>query len=273
MATKKAGSAANKTTRSKSQSTSTTVVKAVAADKPASSQSKLRLNLAYKKTVLASALIAEFIGVFLMTVVYLISRGEPLYMGFALVGVILLIGTLSGAHLNPIVTIGAWVTKKLDHVKALGYIVAQLVGAGAAYVVVDSFLGGAAQQASAAAAQAAPSVYTITALNDHTQWYAFFAELLGATVFAFAFAGVVKEKVTGAARALQLGFGLFVAMLVSGILLSYVGANIVLNPAIALAANLSDLSAVTWFTAAAYAAAPVIGGVVGFALRDALTVK
>jgi aquaporin Z len=39
------------------------------------------------------------------------------------------IGKESGAHINPAVTMGFWLLRKLDARTALGYIVAQLVGA------------------------------------------------------------------------------------------------------------------------------------------------
>jgi aquaporin Z len=39
------------------------------------------------------------------------------------------LGKESGAHINPAVTMGFWMMRKLDHRAALGYIVAQLLGA------------------------------------------------------------------------------------------------------------------------------------------------
>ena len=39
------------------------------------------------------------------------------------------VGKESGAHINPAVTLGFWIMKKLDARTALGYVVAQLVGA------------------------------------------------------------------------------------------------------------------------------------------------
>ena len=105
-------------------------------------------------------------------------------------------------------------------------------------------------------------------MSDKNHWYAFFAELLGATIFAFAFASALREKVDRVARALTIGFGLFVGALVAGVAASYVAANVVLNPAIALSASAVDWSSVDWFAVAAYLVAPLIGGIIGFALRD-----
>ncbi|USN96993.1 MAG: aquaporin [Candidatus Nomurabacteria bacterium] len=274
MATKKAGSTAKKTTRSKSPSTkkTETTVKAVSTTKK--SLSVPRFKLTDKRTVVAAALIGEFIGAFLLTSAYLVTKGEPLYMGFVLVTLLLMVGTLSGAHLNPVVTVGAWVTRKLGNVRALTYVLAQLLGAGAAYVVLSTFISGYHTDASSTSAlgQATPDVFKLAALTNNSHWYVFFAELLGSTIFAFAFASAWREKTDRVAKSITAGFGLFVAMLIAGVSVSYVGANIVLNPAIAVAASAVDWVNIDWFAVAAYLVAPLVGGVVGFALRDAVEV-
>ncbi len=272
MATKKAGTSAKKTTRSKSQSTKTnvTTVKAAKVSKTASVS-----RFGDRRTVLASALIGEFVGAFVLASAYLVTKGEPLYMGFVLITLVLMVGTLSGSHLNPLVTVGAWVTRKIAHLRAVAYIVAQLLGAGAAFVVLSAFIGAYQVDGSSAngLAQQAPEVFSIAALTDHAHWYVFFAELLGSAVFAFAFAGAMRERTDRVAKALTVGFGLFVAMLVAGVAASYVAANVVVNPAIALSAGAVDFTDIDWFAVAVYIVAPLIGGVVGFALRDVVETK
>lgn len=271
MATKKAGSAKKTASRSKSQpaKTKVTTVKAVEAAKTRNSL------LNDRRTVLAAALIGEFIGTFLLASAYLVTRGEPLYLGFVLVGVTLMVGTLSGAQLNPAVTVGAWVTRKVGHLRAVGYIVAQLLGAGAAYVALSAFIHASAPDASAASAfaQQAPDVFKMSVATDSTHWFVFFAELVGAAIFAFAYAGVWREKVDRVARSVQIGFGFFIAVLVAGIAASYVKANVALNPAVALSGSAIDWNKIDWFSVAVYLVAPLIGGIVGFALRDVVETK
>jgi glycerol uptake facilitator-like aquaporin len=270
MATKKAGSTAKKTTRSSQSAKSTvTTVKAASASPAKSSALSARLG-GDRRTVLAAALIGEFIGTFLLASAYLVTKGEPLYMGFVLITLVLMVGTLSGGYLNPMLTVGAWVTRKLGHLRAVSYIVAQLLGAGAAYVVLSSFTGGYHTDASAASAMAqqSPEVFKMAALTNNNHWYVFFAELLGTGIFAFAFAGAVREKTDRVAKALLIGFGLFVGALIAGVGASYVSANVALNPAIALAATAVDWTKIDWFAVAAYLVAPLIGGIIGFALRD-----
>lgn len=272
MATKKAGSTAKKSTRAKSQSakakSTVTTVRAVETTKATATSSS---RFGDRRTVLAAALIGEFIGTFLLASAFLVTKGEPLYMGFVLITLVLVVGTLSGAYLNPLLTVGAWVTRKIGHLRAAGYIVAQLLGAGAAFVVLTAFINGAGEASSAYASQA--TVFKMAALSDKTHWYAFFAELLGATIFAFAVAGALREKTDRVAKAMTVGFGLFVAALTTSVALSYVGANVALNPALALAATAVDWTKIDWFAALAYLVAPLLGGILGFALRDVVETK
>jgi glycerol uptake facilitator-like aquaporin len=271
MATKKAGTTAKKTTRSKSQPAKATVttVKAVETAKGSSSS---RFGLSDRRTVLAAALIGEFIGTFLLTSAFLVTKGEPLYMGFVLVTLVLMVGTLSGAYLNPMLTVGAWVTRKLGHLRSVAYIVAQLLGAGAAFVLLSTFIhaNGTDSSASAYTAQQTTEVFKLAALTDKNHWLVFAAELLGASIFAFAVAGALREKTDRVAKALTVGFGLFVAALVAGVAAGYVSANVALNPAIALAASAVDWTKIDWFAVASYVVAPLIGGIIGFALRDVI---
>lgn len=273
MATKKAGTTAKKSTRAKSQpakaaKTTVTTVRAVETAKAATT-SRVGSD---RTTLRASALIGEFIGTFLLAGAYLVTKGEPLYMGFVLITLVLLVGTLSGAYLNPALTVGAWVTRKIGHLRAVGYIIAQLLGAGAAFVVLSVFVNAAAGDASSAYSSQA-AVFKMAALSDKSHWFAIGAELLGTAILAFAFAGALREKVDRVAKALTVGFGLFVAALTTGVALSYLGANVALNPAVALSATAVDWTKIDWLAAVAYFIVPLLGAIVGFALRDVVETK
>ncbi len=264
MATKKAGSAA-KTTRSKSQTKVTTV------QSQASKASTLKLN--FKGNAFASVFIAEFVGVFALVSAFLVTKGEPLYMGFVLIALVLMVGSLSGSHLNPLVTAGAWVTRRLDHLSASVYLVAQLLGAGAAFVLMTTYLNGVQPEDAGLVAQPLREVFSLAPLSEANRWFIFFAEVLGASLFAFAFASVYKASVDRVTRALTIGFGFFIAALVAGVVASYVGGQVALNPASALAASAVDWSNIDWFTVAVFLGAPLVGGVVGFVLRDIVETK
>lgn len=79
---------------------------------------------------------AEFIGTLLLTVVALnaVINGSPDALGIAfsvgltVMALTALVGPVSGAHLNPLVTIGLTVARKVDQDKVLTYLAAQLLG-------------------------------------------------------------------------------------------------------------------------------------------------
>lgn len=57
------------------------------------------------------------------------TEGVALATGFALAAVVYSTAHISGGHVNPAVTITMWATGKMKAMTALGYVVAQLVGA------------------------------------------------------------------------------------------------------------------------------------------------
>lgn len=278
MATKKAGSTAKKTTKksavSKPSTTTTkvTTVKAVEADTPAQSSRSSRFG--GSKVFVASALIAEFIGTFLLTVIFMGTKGDPLYVGFGLAGIVLIVGALSGAHVNPAVTIGAWVTRKMTSLRALGYIVAQVLGATLAFTTLNLFLSAVPQtdpQTAAMMGQSTPQLFHAAALTDKNHWHIFFIELIAATIFTFAVASARREVTNTAAKALTVGLGLMVAGVFATITANYISATAAFNPAIALAIQTVEWTKIDWMAVAAYLVAPLLGGVLGFGLREVLS--
>src|ERR1700676_3982764 len=55
--------------------------------------------------------------------------GVSLAFGLSLLAMVYAIGPISGCHINPAVTIGLLISKKIEPRYAVGYIVAQVVGA------------------------------------------------------------------------------------------------------------------------------------------------
>jgi len=261
MVTKKAVSSVHKST------VKTASVQAVSSNKPTwLSRSPL------SRAPFVGALVAELIGTFLLASAVIAGQGQPIIVLFAIAGIVLLVGALSGAHLNPAVTIGAWATRKVTGLRALGYIVAQFLGAGLAFAVLSAFVHGAAPVTAQAQAygQAAAALFQANALPAGKEWYIFFAELLGTTILGFAYANALHEKKDRIATAFTVGLGVFVALLLAASASAYVGGSAIINPAVAL-----SLGALKWelWPLAVYILAPVIGGVLGFILHDVLRVE
>lgn len=79
------------------------------------------------------ALIAEFLGTFILSgaVLYFALQGATglLGIGIVLTALVIAFGVASGAHLNPAITIAQYVNRKINGVKALAYIIVQVLGA------------------------------------------------------------------------------------------------------------------------------------------------
>jgi glycerol uptake facilitator-like aquaporin len=78
--------------------------------------------------VIAQKYLAEFVGTMFFLLVILSTGGESLAVGAALAIAIMVVGKVSGGHLNPAVTVMMAVAKKMNSNDVLPYIVAQVAG-------------------------------------------------------------------------------------------------------------------------------------------------
>lgn len=269
MATKKAASAAKKST-AKQTTTKVTTVKAVesrpAMQSPATSKRAVRFSLA--RTPLVAALIAEFIGTFILTATVIAGQGQPILVFFALVGIVLAVGTISGAYVNPALVLGAWVTRRINGLRAAGYIVAQVLGAMLALVVLTAFVNGAPTPAGADSFNQAAELFKAAAIPQGKEWYIFFSEFIGLLIFGFAVAGATREKRERTAAAFTVGLGAFLGLMIAGSGAAFLGANAILNPAVAI--GLQAISFGSVWPVAVYVIGGGLGAIVGFVLYDML---
>jgi glycerol uptake facilitator-like aquaporin len=274
MATKKATSTKKNapvkaSTSSTAKTSGKTTVKTVSVS-ATKSQAGLSSHIvtSLRSAKLWRALAAEFIGTFILASVIIAGQGQPIFVLFALVGIVLLIGAISGAHVNPAITIGAWVTRRIGWLRAVGYILVQFLGAAVAYMVFNAFIGGASEvsQQQQMYGQTAPSLFAAASLANINgkEWFVFFSELLGTAILGFAVASATRtlDRLTGA---FTIGLGIFIALMITVTVAGYVSASAILNPAVAL--SLQAYAPNVW-AYAIYALAPVIGGVVGFIIHD-----
>lgn len=266
MATKTAISSNKKSTPEKPQAKTSTVEATDSIDVKSSYES---FCAKLKKTPLVGAVVAEFIGTFLLVSAVFAVQNQPLYVAFALIAIVLLVGNVSGAHVNPAMTIGAWVTRKIRGIRAIGYIVAQVLGAIAAWATLNAFLHSTSSTTLTTTAQ---SLYHAASITSGKEWTFFFAELLGATILALGLAAALRIKKANITAAFSYGLAILIALLFAGWVtsMSLTESNTglsFLNPALAIAAN--GLSWKMW-PIAIYVIAPAIGGIIGFAIQDFL---
>ena len=247
-------------------------VKKVEAVKVVASKSNNKIIETALKPSSLAALTAEFIGTFLLAGVVLATQGAPVSLLFGLVAIVLILGNVSGAHVNPLLTVGAWATRRISSFRALGYIIAQILGAMLAFVIFNAFVS-AAPQISAEAqyyGQTQAAMFTASPIVEGKEWLILLAELLGATIFGFAVAHITADKKhNSTAVALGVGTGLFLAAILSGYLANVIGGGVVLNPAIAISLQAFTVKGTsTVWAIATYAGASLIGGILGFGLSS-----
>jgi aquaporin Z len=187
-----------------------------------------------------SALIAEFLGTFVLALVIVNYAGNILMALLALVVLVLIFAQFSGPHFNPAFTIGAWLNRQIDGAKAVAYVVAQVLGAALAIVVAKAFLPDEVNPFTGEAT--AGVLFQSEALPEDTValWKLLGVEALGMAVFAFGFARVLYTKAGTLTKAFTLGGALLIG-------LALLRDAAVLNPAVAL--TIGSLSWNTWAVA------------------------
>ncbi len=180
---------------------------------------------------------AELLGAFALTLAVTLSvtsaefaLATPIVAGLTLGLFVYTVGTISGAHINPAVTIALATIRKISPVDALAYVVAQVAGALLAMWVAKTYGGG----------------FDPALMVANTPRVGL-AEAMGAFTLVFGISAVVHGKVHSAASGLVIGGSLML-----GILVASVASNGVLNPAVAI--GIGSVSPM-------YLLAPVVGGV------------
>lgn len=275
MATKKSAASTRKTTKKPASSAkkTTTKVTTVKASTAPAKTSAARVSTASRfklsRAPLLAGSVAEFIGTFMLAAVVVITSGQPLFIMFAFIAIILVVGGISGGHFNPAVTIGALATRRITLARAASYIAAQVLGGLMALVVLNGFISAAPEvsQQAQAFGQTAPTLFTPQEIAKGKEWVVLAAELLGTVLFTLGVATAMR-KASEVTRALTIAGSLYVGLFIASTAASYVGTSAVLNPAVA--ASLQIFKQFELWPIMVYAITPLVGGVLGFALSDLL---
>ena len=187
-------------------------------------------------------LVAEFFGTAVLAFAVLASLSAPgsLIMTPVIAALVLTlfvytIGSISGSHINPAVTVGAWAIKKMPTKEAILYVIAQCLGGFMAYLLASYIFSGIAVGMVA---------------ESYTD---FWAELIGMTVFSPGIASVIYKKTNPTASGIVIGGSLLL-----GISLAVAaGSAGILNPAVGITLGMVSLSNI---------AGALIGSVIGMHL-------
>ena len=199
-------------------------------------------------------LVAEFLGTGLLTMVLLGAlRSQaggffvPVAAGILVVVITLAFAGISGAVINPAITIALWSVRKLRALQAVAYIVAQFAGAAAAwylFVYITKY---------------DTSMLTHEKVTEMLP-RPMIAEAFGTFIFALAIAAAVYQRFRLSTKAWTFGIGLM-----AGAWVASLAAGGFLNPALAFGLQQWNI----WV----YMLGPVLGAVLGMNLYNLLFVE
>lgn len=201
--------------------------------------------------IMSKKYLAEFVGTFALSFVVLVAvahTGElplavPAMAALTLGLFVYTIGSISGSHINPAVTIGLWSVKKINTREATGYIAVQIFAAATAILVSRIF-----------------GVVSPAAASSAFDVQVFLAEMLGTFFFTFGIATLVYGNVKDQVSGLVVGGSLLLGILIA----SLSGSSGILNPAVAFALNSISL---------VYIFGPIVGALIGFRFYSYLSDK
>jgi aquaporin Z len=205
--------------------------------------------------------LAELIGTFIlvvigsMTIVAANAMSTPIQVvvpfgfGLGLLAAIQSAGYVSGGHFNPAVTLGALLDRRIDAMNALGYVVAQVIGAIAASGVVLLIASQKAVQD------------TASGFPEGRMLNAFAVEVLLTAIFLLVILTVTKRAPNHAAFAIPLTLAV---IHFAGIPFSGASVNPARSLAPALVGGTIDQTIIVWI------AGPLVGAAIGWAIYRAL---
>lgn len=190
-----------------------------------------------EKISLTKRCVAELVGTFFLVAAATLGPPEIVFVlvGAVLLVMVVVIGKVSGSHINPAVTTGLVVARQFPLRDGLAYIASQIVGAFLA-LGLGGLLGRALPE---------------TDPNVNAIWF----EMLGAALLVFVVSRVVFMNAPTAASALSIGVALMV-----GAAIAAPSSGGVLNPAAAAALLTGDLLSGRSVAGGTYLVAPLVAG-------------
>lgn len=228
----------------------------------------------FKSPRVWGALLGELVGTMLLSMMLLTLGVQPLYLIFGAVCIYIAVVGISGANLNPLVTVGLMATRRMSVIRGVLYILAQVLGAWLGLIVINAFRLGSETTA---------ELPMMTEVAGETFWAVALVELMGAMIIAFCFARAMRyARKSPLTFAMTVTSGITLAVIL-GIVISQsffmLTNSFIFNPAVALmyqilptaAENVGELMGLAGMALAAYVVLPMIGGVLGFYLSELMT--
>lgn len=200
-------------------------------------------KVSYSSASIVRWFIAELVGTALLAIT--VAAGltydsifVPVYAGLMVAVLVYTIGSVSGAHMNPAVSLAMAVFRSISWPQFLVHIIAQIAGAFLGFTLSNVMLGGM---------PSAP-------VGDTTPLLV--AEFVSALILVFTITHVVMGRISAAISGLAIGLSFMLA----GVIGSAAGAG-VFNPALALALRSESVN---------FLFVPFLGALAGAALASLL---
>lgn len=214
MATKKASarkSASSRVAAAKKTAPKKTVKKTSSV--AARSTAKTKVAKAWPPKNLAGIVLSEAVGTLVLTLVAITTLSLGVwYVGITLIVLVMALGAVSGAHVNPAVSFGLWAIRRINWKDLLVYLGSQLLGAMFAVVLLYAFTNGNFGM-------------SFNNFLDFS-WPLFGVELVATAVFLFGLVAVVtRDGLSAGLKAAGIGLSLTVGLVAGGTLLDQVKSN------------------------------------------------
>lgn len=225
----------------------------------------------FKSPRIYGAILGEVLGTMLLTLILLtLGVYQPLYVMFGVIAITMAVFALSGANLNPIITVGMMASRRMSAIRGVVYLLSQVLGAWLAFLLANAFRTAAKEPA------AFPQMAEVA---EGQFWLVTMIEFVGAIMIAFFFARALAYKRSTFTFAAIFGGGVCVTLLfvivVSSTYLNLQN-NFILNPAAALMYQIlpaggegfGEVFGAICSALLTYVIFPMAGGVLGFYLAD-----
>ena len=229
----------------------------------------------FKNHKFYGALLGEVIGTMLLALLFfsimLMGIANVATYAVAIVAVLVAIYAFSGACLNPIITVGMMVTRRMSVIRGIMYIIAEIAGAWLGWLIFNAF--------HLAGGESAYEIPAISAIAENGFWITAMVELIGGIIIAFFFARALKYKRSVFTFAVTVAGGIALAVVLGYVISAaflQLNNNFIYNPSLAMmlqifptsGENFGEIFGGICQALSAYAIIPIIGGIVGFYLAD-----
>lgn len=131
--------------------------------------------------------------------------GVALAFGLALLAMAYAVGPISGCHINPAVTLGVLISRRMSAGQAVGYWIAQVIGAIAASAVVLFIANGAPGGFSASLTGFAANGYALHSPGHYTAAACFVAEMFLTMLLVFTVLGTTDDRAPAGFAGIPIG--------------------------------------------------------------------